>query len=202
LAKRTVSESDPTPASATSSDSKANPFGAAKPIDTATREKEIEEKRQLAIRQKQEQADKARDEKRAEQAAARAAEKEKGVQTPTTPKEASKEAKENGEDKPAATYEILRRIDDENGQSDEPQDDAVDASANGNIVDDKQVKPKEIVRNPPKAEAGAWRRKTSTPATPNESTSQVMEDDGWSTVPQKSTKGRRGGPQGSRAIAS
>jgi len=204
LAKRTVSESDPVPASASSSDSKANPFGAARPIDTAAREKEIEEKRQIAIRQKKEQDDKVRDEKKAKEAAARASEKDKGAQTPTSPKEPSKEAKENGEDKPAArNYEILRRMDDENGETDEAEDDAVDAPANGKIVDDKAVKPKEIVRNPPKAESGgAWRRKSSTPATPNESTTQTKEDDGWSTVPQKSGKNRRGGAQGSRAIAS
>jgi len=91
-------------------------------------------------------------------------------------------------------------MNDENGDDDEK---AVDAPANGTIVDDKAVKPKEIVRNPPKAESGgAWRRKSSTPATPNESTTQTMEDDGWSTVPQKSGKNRRGGAQGSRAIAS
>ncbi|KAF2809088.1 RNA-binding domain-containing protein [Mytilinidion resinicola] len=205
LAKRTVSESDPAPTSASSTDSKPNPFGAAKPIDTAKKEKEIEEKHLLAIREKKEKDEKAREEKRARDAAARAAEKEKdaGAQTPTSPKEPSKEVKENGEDKPAArNYEILRRIDDENGETDELEDDAVDAPANGNIVDDKAVKPKEVVRNPPKAETGAWRRKSGAPATSNESATQGMEDDGWSTVPQKSGKGRRGGPQGSRAIAS
>ncbi|KAK3069610.1 hypothetical protein LTS18_000284, partial [Coniosporium uncinatum] len=53
LQKRTVSEAQPSP-SAESGDSKASPFGAARPIDTSAREKEIEEKRQLAIRQKQE----------------------------------------------------------------------------------------------------------------------------------------------------
>jgi translation initiation factor 4B len=44
LTKRTVSEAEPAPASSTS-DSKSNPFGAARPIDTAAREREIEEKR-------------------------------------------------------------------------------------------------------------------------------------------------------------
>lgn len=204
LTKRTVSESDPSPATASSaSDSKANPFGAARPIDTATREKEIEEKRVLALKQKQEQIEKARDEKKAKEAAARTAEKEKAAQTPTSPKEATKDAKENGDDK-TKSYEILRRAGEDSAETEEPTDDAIDASANGNIIGDTAVKPKEIVRNAPKApaEGGAWRRKSNIPSAPNESTTQVMEDDGWSTVPQKGPKGRRGGPQGSRTIAS
>ncbi|KAJ5121582.1 uncharacterized protein N7515_009543 [Penicillium bovifimosum] len=71
LTKRTVSETPSAPASS-ASDSKASPFGAARPIDTATRERQVEEKRQLAIRQKQEAAEKAKAEK-----AERAAEKQK-----------------------------------------------------------------------------------------------------------------------------
>jgi translation initiation factor 4B len=47
LTKRTVSEATDAAAASNPSDSKASPFGAARPIDTATREREIEEKRQL-----------------------------------------------------------------------------------------------------------------------------------------------------------
>ncbi|OCK80733.1 RNA-binding domain-containing protein [Lepidopterella palustris CBS 459.81] len=207
LSKRTVSEADPSPASA-ASDAKSNPFGAARPIDTATREREIEEKRELAIRQKKEADDKAREEKKAREAAAKAAEKEKSVPAtptiPTSPKEkASKEANENGtDDKPASTsYEILRHMEDENG-NDEAQDDGVDAPANGNIVEDKVVKPKERVQNKP--ENGAWRRKSQAPAVTAGSTTETLEGDGWSTVerPQKTKNNRRGGNQGTRAIAS
>jgi translation initiation factor 4B len=191
LAKRTVTE-DTGPATSSESSSKSNPFGAARPIDTAAREKEIEEKRTLAVRQKKEADDKAREEKRAKEAA------ERKESAPTTP------AVEDGaEEKPRANFEILRRVGEE-GEA--PQEDTTDEPANGDIVDDKAVKPKEIVRDPPKSE-GAWRRKSNTPAAPAETTTGGLENDGWSTVtkPVKNPKGNRrgGGPSGpQRAIAS
>ncbi|CAO2655239.1 Nn.00g103030.m01.CDS01 [Neocucurbitaria sp. VM-36] len=189
LTKRTVSEAQPAP-EATPSD-KPNPFGAARPIDTAAREKEIEEKRQLAIRQKKEADDKAREEKKAKEAAEKAASKDSTPATPTEKKE------EGGEEKPRATFELLQRV--EEGDSA-----AQDEDANGEIVDDKGVKPQEVVRDPPKAE-GSWRRKSSTPAAPAGTTTETLDEDGWSTVtkPVKSTKNnRRGGGAPARAIAS
>lgn len=70
LQKRTVSEAEPA-GPAAPSDSKSSPFGAARPIDTAAREREIEEKRQLQMRLKKEAEEKAREEKRAKEAAAK-----------------------------------------------------------------------------------------------------------------------------------
>ncbi|PTB66507.1 hypothetical protein BBK36DRAFT_1201421 [Trichoderma citrinoviride] len=76
LQKRTVSEVADT-ASTNASDSKASPFGAARPIDTAAREKEIEEKRLQAIQEKREADEKAKEERRlAKEAAAAKAEAE------------------------------------------------------------------------------------------------------------------------------
>lgn len=76
LQKRTVSEAADT-ASSNTSDSKASPFGAARPIDTAAREKEIEEKRLQAIQEKREADEKAKEERRlAKEAAAAKAEAE------------------------------------------------------------------------------------------------------------------------------
>ena len=70
LQKRTVSEA-PDAAAAPAADAKASPFGAARPIDTAQREKDIEEKRQQAVVDKKEADDKAKEERRlAKQAAA------------------------------------------------------------------------------------------------------------------------------------
>lgn len=198
LQKRTVSEAEPAPASS-ATDSKSNPFGAARPIDTAAREREIEEKRQLALRQKKEADDKAREEKKAKEAAEKAIAKEREAAAPPTP--TTEKSKENGaEEKPAArNYEILRRVGDD-GEVDPEEEDAVDAPANGNVVDDKAVKPKEVVRDPPKAE-GSWRRKSGTPAAPASTTTEELEDDGWKTVPAKSNKSKgRGNP--TRAIAS
>ncbi|KAH7067497.1 hypothetical protein BKA63DRAFT_118597 [Paraphoma chrysanthemicola] len=189
LQKRTVSEAQPAP-EATPSSNKPNPFGAARPIDTASREKEIEEKKQLELRQKKEADDKAREERKAKEAEKAAAAKE------------SAPAKgEDSEGKPKSNVEILQR------EGEEGTAGGQDADANGEIVDDKAVKPQEVVRNPPKTE-GAWRRKSNTPAAPEgttaeATTTETMEDDGWSTVtkPAKNAKPRRGGPP-ARAIAS
>lgn len=78
LAKRTVSTTPaPADAAAVAPSDKASPFGAARPIDTATREREIDEKRALAARQRQEAELKAKEEKAAQDAAARAARAER-----------------------------------------------------------------------------------------------------------------------------
>lgn len=182
LTKRTVSEAEPAAASATS-DSKSNPFGAARPIDTAAREREIEEKRQLAIRQKKEADDKAREERKAKEAA----EKTTKASVPPTPT-----AEKSNEE--AQPVEILRRSEEES------EDAPVDAPANGNIVDDKAVKPSEVVRDAPTKSESSW-RKPSAPAAPAASTTEKLEDDGWSTVPAKSSK-KQGRGYSSRAIAS
>jgi translation initiation factor 4B len=181
LAKRTVSEAQPAPSSAASD--KPNPFGAARPIDTAAREKEIEEKQKLAVQQKKEADEKAREEKKAKEAAA---------------KEAS--SKENDSEKPHANLEAVSK----EGEAGEA--DVQDENANGEIVDDKAVKPQEVVRDPPKSE-GSWRRKSSTPAEPAAAagtTTETLDEDGWSTVtkPVKNARNTRRGGAPTRAIAS
>ncbi|KAH7343018.1 translation initiation factor-like protein eIF4B [Rhexocercosporidium sp. MPI-PUGE-AT-0058] len=227
LAKRTVSQAPdmPSPTTAASSDAKASPFGAARPIDTAAKEKEIEEKKEAAAKEKKEAEEKAKEEKREAakaKAAEEAAEAEKKAET------AQKDGEEAG--KPEETIET--------------------ENANGNIVDDKAVKPREIVRDarPKPVETGAWRRASNGPPTPRDdiprgprggrggrgrgeggrggarnyeprqysngrapqspaqastptTETAAMEDDGWSTV-SKPKKNNRGGNQGSRAIAS
>ncbi|GAB7354155.1 hypothetical protein MBLNU459_g4712t2 [Dothideomycetes sp. NU459] len=195
LAKRTVSEAQPQ-ADAAGSDAKASPFGAARPIDTSTREKEIEEKRQLAIRQKKEQDDKKREEKRAKDAAA----KEEKVSTPASEKpEVDTHAQENGQTEakepaaPGRQYEILRRM----GADEEADGDAVDASANGEIIGDKATLPQEpvVVKG-----GDSWRKKSADAAAAATTTAEGMEDDGWSTVSVKQKNFSRRG--GSRAMAS
>ena len=171
LAKRTVSEA---PAASPSNPSdKPNPFGAARPIDTAAREREVEEKQKQAAQQKKEAEDKAREEKKAKEAAA---------------KEAAS-AKPEGDDVPETV--------------ENPEAEAKDEDANGEIVDDKEVKPQEPVVAP--KDGGSWRRKSSTPAAaPAETTTQTMDEDGWSTVtkaPKSARNNRRGGAP-TRALAS
>jgi len=226
LAKRTVSEApDLSSPSSVSGDAKASPFGAARPIDTAAKEREIEEKRLAALAEKKEAEDKAKAE------AKEAAEKAKAEEAERAEAEAGKKV------------EILQR-----------EETVETENANGDIVDDKAVKPKEVTRDPrPKpVETGAWRRPSNGPPTPRDDTpprgpregrgrggrgrgegrggrhyedrgprrdmnggkspaspaqppaaseTQSMEEDGWSTV-SKPKKNNRGGNQASRAIAS
>ncbi|KAE8450983.1 hypothetical protein EG329_005423 [Mollisiaceae sp. DMI_Dod_QoI] len=226
LAKRTVSEAPLPSPSSTSGDAKASPFGAARPIDTAAKEREIEEKRVAALQEKKDAEEKAKEEKRlAVHAAKEAAEKQ-----------ASEDSKK---------VEILQRSE---GQA--AEESVEKENANGNIVDDKAVKPKEIVRDakPKPSETGAWRRPSggpppprddiprgprgrgrgrgegrggprhyddrprhnmnggASPATPAQASAvepeaATLEEDGWSTV-SKPKKNNRGGNQGARAIAS
>ncbi|KAF2225891.1 hypothetical protein BDZ85DRAFT_72779 [Elsinoe ampelina] len=207
LSKRTVSEAPDTQAA--SSDSKASPFGAARPIDTSAREREVEEKRQLAIRQKREADDKAREEKKSAAA--------KGVTSPsdsapTGPKEngarernsvserkrSTAQGTNDEDEKPSrsAQFEILRRVANEDGDAEDK--DAPDADLNGEVVGDKDVKPREVVREVPAKGGDSWRKQSDAgPAA--EGTSEALEDDGF-TVVAGGKKGR--GNRGARALAS
>ncbi|KAM3464683.1 hypothetical protein MY5147_000581 [Beauveria neobassiana] len=96
LQKRTVTESGD--AAAPTGDSKASPFGAARPIDTAARERELEVKRQQAIQEKREADEKAKEERRQAKQAAKEAEAEaeaKPKQDTTEVKQDAGEAKQN-----------------------------------------------------------------------------------------------------------
>ncbi|KAK3070264.1 Eukaryotic translation initiation factor 4B [Teratosphaeriaceae sp. CCFEE 6253] len=219
LAKRTVSTTDPEGASPAAGESKASPFGAARPIDTAARDREVEEKHQLAIRQKQETDQKARDEKTAQETAARAARAERAdrgqaqeedkVSSPTgkgpsgPPRRPSRQQngaakpqtpKENGDAAPQKerpNFSILSHEDDAAAEEErEGAEDAVDAPANGAIADDKETKPQEVVQEVTKDASGG--------ATQG-GTAEAMEADGWSTVAAKPKKTGRGGQ---RALAS
>lgn len=190
LQKRTVSEAGDAIAPGSAGDSKASPFGAARPIDTAAREKEIEEKRQLALRQKKEADDKAREDKRAKDAAAKS---EKTSDIRNGPQENGKpKLSQNGESKDddaeapksKPNFEILRRMTDENGDVEEAEE---DGDANGEIIDDKAVKPKEVVKDPN--------------STTDEPTAENLEEEGWSSVPARGKKTSRG-RGGARALAS
>lgn len=205
LQKRTVSEADPATSPAATSDTKASPFGAARPVDTAAKERELDEKRQIAIRQKKEADEKAKAEKAEEKRSA----KDKGdsdkVNTPTSPR-VSKDAtplKENGEEPAQAQappkFDILRRAD--SGMNDMLADDDNDEDGETQLpVDDKAVKPKEIVVDSPAGQSnGSWRNQEAKQA---ETTADALEEEGWSTVskPTKQRNNRRNVP--TRALAS
>ena len=204
LAKRTVSEAptDPAPVSA-SSDSKASPFGAAKPINTAAREREVEEKRQAVLREKKEAEDKAREEKKVAEEKAReekrlAKDSERAQEGDKTKEKlnGTEPEKENGTPPAGKNYEILRRAANEDGAA---ADDEVEENANGSVVDDKAIKPKEIIRDvSPKTKTNGASTNANSPAGP---TADALEDEGWSTVSKPVKKGRNGN-QAARAIAS
>ena len=214
LAKRTVSESQPEASAPQTSDSKASPFGAAKPVDTATKEKEVEEKRQQALKEKKEADEKARAEKKAaedkakeEKKAAKAAEEatkaQDAVQSPKDKVNGQKSEKatkgdkgekENGSaEKPAGkNYEILRRDANAEASAADEEADENDAADEVDLVSgDKETKPQEIVKDP----------SSTNGETPAEPTAEALEEDGWSTV-QKATKGRKNGNTTPRALAS
>ncbi|RDL39743.1 uncharacterized protein BP5553_04083 [Venustampulla echinocandica] len=226
LAKRTVSEAQdlPSPASA-SGDAKSSPFGAARPIDTAAKEREIEEKRLAVLREKKEADEKAKQEQKEAAKAKAEAEKQESA-------EAAEKVEQKAEGDEAATVEK--------------------EDQNGTVTDDKAVKPNTIVRDAKPArlaDTGTWRRASGGPPTPRDdiprgprgrggargrgdgrgprnyddrparqntnggaspaspaqppadSETAALEGDGWSTV-SKPKKGGRGGNQAARAIAS
>lgn len=208
LQKRTVSEADPLASPVPVSDSKASPFGAARPVDTAAKEKEVEEKRQLAIRQKKEADDKAKVEKAEEKRLTKEkADLENAKETPNKEVNEAKEtpaSKEDGEEIAQPTtpkFDILRRSD--AGPNDMiAQEDNDEENKERIPVDDKVVKPKEVVRPAPSTGAnGSWRGRQP-PQAAEGSTTAELEEDGWSTVskPTKQRNNRRNVP--SRAIAS
>ncbi|KAL8952034.1 MAG: hypothetical protein Q9222_002021 [Ikaeria aurantiellina] len=221
LQKRTVTELPPEAQSTTqASDSRASPFGAAKPIDTATKEKEIEEKRQIALKEKKEAEDKAKEEKRIaeekvreEKRLAREAEKaENAEKTANAEKAMPPKEKANGVEPekekspsgppPGKNYEILRRqVNDDVDVHAQAAEEEMEGEVDGIASDDKSVKPKEIVRDIPTANGNAT---SSNGNTPLEATAEALEEEGWSTVskPQKPRKNQRNGNMAPRAIAS
>ncbi|KAI9726539.1 MAG: hypothetical protein M1834_008981 [Cirrosporium novae-zelandiae] len=193
LQKRTVSDDHaPSPASSASADVKSSPFGAARPIDTAARERQIEERREKEARLKKEAETKAREEaKAAKKSTDEASKSEKGdaaQETVASPPNGNKEDIESPQG--GKNFEILQR----EGDAEENEEEV--------ISEDKVVKPKDIVRDaPPSRVNGAWRRgpENKDPAT-TQNTTKAPDEEGWSTV-SKPQKGRRSN-HGSRAIAS
>jgi translation initiation factor 4B len=208
LQKRTVSEADPAGSPASTTDSKFSPFGAARPVDTAAKEKEVVEKRQLAIRQKKEADEKAKAEKAEEKRLAREkADLERANATESKEPKDTKEADAESP-QPGPKFDILRRADPATNDM-LSDDDAEDDAEEKTVADDKAIKPKGVVRDAPASKVnGTWRTGDSASrgkpaAAPPTTTENLEEEDGWSTVskPVKQRNGRRGN-QPARAIAS
>ncbi|KAB8277762.1 hypothetical protein BDV30DRAFT_183436 [Aspergillus minisclerotigenes] len=171
LQKRTVTEAVSSPAASTGTG--ASPFGGARPIDTAAREKEVEERRQLALRQKKEADEKAKAEKSEKQRAAKDQAKGDKASTPADP---------NGRDtadtpQGAKNFEILRRAgEDESGMAaDQDQSEEAKPAAKAEAPNDAAAK----------KENGSWRRAPAQPA-------DAADEEGWSTVSSRQRNNRRG----------
>lgn len=194
LAKRTVSEAKPDAPPAAAPQSKASPFGAARPTDTAQRDREVAEKREIAIREKREADEKAREEKAAKDAAAKQARQDEKP-APSGERRTSRQQngppknnpwRQNGEQGDKNVSILKRDEADQEGQRDMP-----DGDANGDIVADKETKPQEIVKEIPRDAAEGAKQ--------SETTADSLEEEGWSTVAAKPKNSRRGG---TRAMAS
>lgn len=209
LQKRTVSEAGPlaSPA-ATGGDSKASPFGAARPVDTAAKEREVEEKRQEALRLKREAEEKAKADKVEEKRVTR---DKAQAEKPSNAADADADADDVDDDektedheneKPQQPkFELLRRQ--ASGTNDMIADENHDEEGRDPPAPERDtaVKPKEVTQHPPKKSNGSWRKAParepvarSEPAAP--------EEDGWSTVSKskKQSNNRRNQPP--RALAS
>ena len=206
LQKRTVSEADPSSSPAASGDSKASPFGAARPVDTAAKERELEEKRLHSVRERKEAEDKAKAERAEEK---RSAKDKTDVEkaTPTSPKvgRQGSVSKEDSEEAtpPAPKFDILRRVDSSTNDmvAEDENDEEGEAPA---PTDDKAVKPKEVVVDAPAGQTnGSWRSKGSKQAEETSTTDETLEEEGWSTVskPTKQRNNRRNNMP-TRALAS
>lgn len=205
LTKRTVSEAiDVTSPISVVGDSKASPFGGARPIDTAAKEREIEEKRLAALREKKESDDKSREEKRVAKEAAKSEKAEgetDGVpQTPDTVivKKADSLTLEGDLDSASDSKikEAARQKSAEAGawrrpaggpkppRNDVPRGPRSDVPPRG---------PRNDSHRAPRANGGAPPSVASA-----EQVATAPEEDGWSTV-SKPKKNQRGG---ARAISS
>ncbi|KAK2753173.1 hypothetical protein FQN54_007999 [Arachnomyces sp. PD_36] len=192
LQKRTVSEVDP---NAPATDVKASPFAGARPIDTSAREREVEERHQLAVRQKKEADEKAKAEKA-----------EKAKQAKEQAKEQAKDASKGGADANGAkddsadtaqggkNFEILRRAgEEETGMA---ADVDVDASA---AKAPAAGKAPAAPRGPAAQQTagkqnGNWRSGGAQASQRAEAA--PTDEDGWSTVSSKPRNNRRGGGRG------
>ncbi|KAL1956411.1 hypothetical protein VTO42DRAFT_7297 [Malbranchea cinnamomea] len=212
LQKRTVQEEVAAP-STTTTDAKSSPFGAARPIDTAAREREIEERRLARQREAEEKAKAEKAEKQRiakEQELAKQQEREQAASTAQQPAPTPSTANKDESDVPQGgkNFEILQRV----GESGELVQ-SEEATDTAKTEEPANVTPKEPAKDPqahPSKTNGSWRngngprargpsyrgghrnsqaglQKNQAPPAPAE-----QEEEGWSTVGPKQRYSRRG----------
>ncbi|WEW61243.1 Eukaryotic translation initiation factor 4B [Emydomyces testavorans] len=214
LQKRTVPDTNASIPSA--GDAKSSPFGGARPIDTATREREIEEKR---LQKKKEAEEKAKAEKEEQQRLAKeeeSAQEKAKEEAPATAAVGANGSKESGSDLPQGgkSFEVLQHLGEtENGGVvAAPQEAPVAQEASvapAAPIDEKPKSPKEAGRpQPPSRANNSWRpagprrgsahgqpgpRNRAPPKTaPQQPSAPAVDEEGWSTVSSKPRGSRRG----------
>ncbi|KAI0481650.1 hypothetical protein F4859DRAFT_428217 [Xylaria cf. heliscus] len=180
LAKRTVSESPDIASPSAPGDAKASPFGAARPIDTAAKEREIADKRDQLLKEKKEADEKAKEERRlakeaaAKEAAEKAAAEAEAAKVETTEGKAEEKAEEKTEP-PVDSKEV-----------------PTESAQNGTSEDQKlPSRPKEGSQNPRSraAESGNWRSASG----------EQRQRGGYVNAPRGRGEARgRGAPRGPR----
>ncbi|KAI3337021.1 hypothetical protein HD806DRAFT_542752 [Xylariaceae sp. AK1471] len=161
LTKRTVSESPDVTSPSAGGDAKASPFGAARPIDTAAKEREIADKRDQLLKEKKEADEKAKEERRlakeakeAKEAAAKEAAEKAAADAEAAKEEATKEEATKAE---AAKADIPE----EKTEAPIESEEAPTESTKNEIARDQKlpINPKEGVQNPKSraVESGNWR---------------------------------------------
>ena len=172
LTKRTVSEAPAVTSPALSTtDNKASPFGAARPIDTATREREIEEKRVLALKQKKEADEKAKEERRL---AKEAAAKEAAEKAAAEKAAAEKAAEEAAEEAAAKKIEAQKEASQAQEAKEEASQDPPETPTTGTQAQDGEKKTPSQSPNETRsdsapafksraAESGNWRQPSGEP---------------------------------------
>lgn len=158
-------ETAPTPSS-----DKPNPFGAAKPIDTFQREKEIEQKRAAAAAAKREKEEKAREQRKVEREAR--GDKGSDAGTPTT-----------------RDFKVLRRASGSTAGGEASE--VVEAPASQESLKSPKEEKKVEERKPNVPDT--WRK-----APPKEAPKDEVDGEGWNTVSKGSRRGR-GGANGNRS---
>ncbi|KAL1965743.1 hypothetical protein VTN77DRAFT_5243 [Rasamsonia byssochlamydoides] len=185
LQKRTVSESETAAPLPRTGDAKSNPFGGARPIDTAAREREVEEKRERQRREAEERAKAEKAERAEKQRLAR--EQAKAEKAAAADANGSKEGA--SEAPQGKNFEILRRAgEEENGMTADADPEPDEAAAESAKAESTPAK--ETTANlPPSKANGNW-RSTAAPVT------DTPDEEGWSTVSSKQRNNRRGGGRG------
>jgi translation initiation factor 4B len=208
LAKRTVTEADKSSLAPGSGDAKASPFGAARPIDTAAKEKEIEEKRLAALKEKKEADEKIREENRLAKNAPKADKPatDSGEITESASAEGSETVKASEkEDQNSSSNDSAGPKDSNRDARLKPADTGAWRRPSGGSKPPRNDAPRgprgdavprgprhDAPRAPPRANGSGPVSGNQPVQSPVESEALVPEEDGWSTV-SKPKKNQRGG---------